>query len=590
MAKTDATGGSKRAEAQSETVSSTKQKVGKDEAASKENRDEQDSQMDAVIEVNGSTSTVAVSWDKKSEEGGEPTEIISSAEAVDSTEVAPSESTETNMIQESGESQMDVVAGSTAAVTVAWEKKNVEGESDGVKKTPVKGKRVADSPVDASPSKKTKLINEGFCLFVGNLNNSKTFDEVKDSLANYFMTQSLLVQDIRLDRSKKHAFLDLASEMDLSKGLALNGEMIDAKPLKIAKAKVKSNKVKVKGKVKALVEEKKGAKDGKCLFLKNVPYTATKEDILKVFQKAVSVRFPGGTEGPKTGIAFLEFKNKSTAKKVRQRKQGVKVLGRILIVDSVGESNAPKVTKAKDVKRDTKAAAPPNSTLFVSNLPFNLKEKNLKNAFQKAISIDIPESLGKPKRFAFVKFATVADAAKALQSSQNLTILKREVKVQFCEMQADSSKTLIVMGLAEKTTEETLKRVFDGALSARVAVDKKTEVSKGFGFVEFKSEENCKAGKEAMEDCEIDGSKVTVAYAKDQSAQGPGPLAKPPVAPVGQEASKVGRKARKRSKKGKKGGAGTPQNAVKVVEDAVKVVEDAVKVVEDAVKVVENKV
>ena len=41
--------------------------------------------------------------------------------------------------------------------------------------------------------------------------------------------------------------------------------------------------------------------------------------------------------------------------------------------------------------------------------------------------------------------------------------------------------------------------------------------------MEFESEENCKAVKEAMEGCEIDGSKVTVAYAKpkpEQSAKG----------------------------------------------------------------------
>lgn len=41
-----------------------------------------------------------------------------------------------------------------------------------------------------------------------------------------------------------------------------------------------------------------------------------------------------------------------------------------------------------------------------------------------------------------------------------------------------------------------------------------------FGFVEFESEEICKAVKEAMEDCEIDGSKVTVAYAKAKSERG----------------------------------------------------------------------
>lgn len=92
----------------------------------------------------------------------------------------------------------------------------------------VKGKRKADSTEESQP-KKAKCVDEGvsstmtakwlclvtflvlthpsclisgFCVFVGNLNNSKTYDEVKDTLASYFMTQSLLFQDIRLDQSK----------------------------------------------------------------------------------------------------------------------------------------------------------------------------------------------------------------------------------------------------------------------------------------------------------------------------------------------------------------------------------------------------
>lgn len=98
----------------------------------------------------------------------------------------------------------------------------------------VNGKRKASSDVETSPFKKPKVINDGvfsksiqllnvfskakfsfqvshifllvfvvgFCLFVGNLNKSKTFEEVEDSLDNYFKTQSLLVQKIRLDPSK----------------------------------------------------------------------------------------------------------------------------------------------------------------------------------------------------------------------------------------------------------------------------------------------------------------------------------------------------------------------------------------------------
>lgn len=92
----------------------------------------------------------------------------------------------------------------------------------------MKGKRKADS-TEESLTKKAKLVNDGmsnlmtaqflhlvtcvmlryplclisgFCVFVGNLNKSKTFDEVKDTLASYFMTKSLLVQDIILDQSK----------------------------------------------------------------------------------------------------------------------------------------------------------------------------------------------------------------------------------------------------------------------------------------------------------------------------------------------------------------------------------------------------
>lgn len=42
------------------------------------------------------------------------------------------------------------------------------------------------------------------------------------------------------------------------------------------------------------------------------------------------------------------------------------------------------------------------------------------------------------------------------------------------------TKTLIVMGLAEKTTAETLKSVFEGCQSARVPVDKEKGVSRGW--------------------------------------------------------------------------------------------------------------
>lgn len=54
---------------------------------------------------------------------------------------------------------------------------------------------------------------------------------------------------------RKHAFVDLATEMDLTKALALNGEMLLDKPMKITKVKITSED---KAKVKARSLDKKG--------------------------------------------------------------------------------------------------------------------------------------------------------------------------------------------------------------------------------------------------------------------------------------------------------------------------------------------
>lgn len=154
---------------------------------------------------------------------------------------------------------------------------------------------------------------------------------------------------------------------------------------------------------------------------------------------------------------------------------------------------------------------------------------------------------------------------------------------QFVFFFLGQSKTLIIVGLAEKTNAETLKNAFEGAVSARVAVDKDTGVSKRcvecllfhvffftqfkgllhnilfiflrFGFVDFESEEHCKAVKEAMEDCEIDGSKVTLDFSKNKIKQGQqGANGGLEARPAG---SGTGRRRRRgRGAKGSRGGNG----------------------------------
>lgn len=52
---------------------------------------------------------------------------------------------------------------------------------------------------------------------------------------------------------RKHAYVDLASEMDVTNALTLNGETVLDKPIKVEKAKIKSTE-----KVKISAQDKKG--------------------------------------------------------------------------------------------------------------------------------------------------------------------------------------------------------------------------------------------------------------------------------------------------------------------------------------------
>lgn len=399
------------------------------------------------------------------------------------------------------------------------------------------GKRKVESSMDTSPSKKRKLLNDGFCLFVGNLNKSKTYEEVKDSLVNFFTTHSLLTKDTRLDHSRKFAYIDFLTEEDLTKALELNGEKILDQPIRMGKAKVKE-----------IIPKKKEGRDARTLFVKNIPYSATQEDLQKVFDEAIVIRFLGDTDGPSKGIAFMEFKTAAIAEKVLEEKQGTEVGGRVLVVDFLGEKGNHKAKSAPAVPTSC-------NTLMVTNLPYNVKEKALRKVFEKAVDVRIQMTNGKSRGYAFIEFSNEVDAKEAMESSQSTDIGGRLIRIDFSQLKPEVeqvlNKTLVVFGLGKETSEETLKSTFEGAVDARVATNKDTGVSRGFGFVDFESPEECRSAMEAMEDGEIDGCKVKVCYARPSGS--PGALAGGPREKPGADGS--GSEGKRGSKGGQRGGS-----------------------------------
>ncbi|XP_052445492.1 nucleolin isoform X2 [Carassius gibelio] len=378
--------------------------------------------------------------------------------------------------------------------------------------TPAKRKAEAKKEKGTPPTKKAKTDGEGFSLYLGNLNNNKDFDEIKSAITKFFSKEGLEIQEVRLGGTKKFGYVDFASEEDLQKALGLNGKNLLGQPVKLDKAKSKENS-----------QENKKERDSRTLFVKNLPYSVTQEELKEIFDQAVDIRIPMGNSGSSRGIAYLEFKSEAIAEKAMEEAQGTDVQGRSIIIDFTGEKS----------QKGGKPAGVANKVLVVNNLAFTANEDSLQSVFEKAVSIRIPQNNGRPKGFAFLEFENVEDAKEALENCNNTEIEGRNIRLEFSQNERERgsgggrggsgpTKTLFVKGLSEDTTDQSLKESFDGAVNARIVMDRDTGSSKGFGFVDFDSEEDCKAAKEAMDDGEIDGNKVTLDFAKPKGEGGRG--------------------------------------------------------------------
>ncbi|KAI1235916.1 hypothetical protein IHE44_0002007 [Lamprotornis superbus] len=385
-----------------------------------------------------------------------------------------------------------------------------EEEDEPVKEAPGKRKKeMANKSAPEPKKKKTDGPTSAFSIFASNLAFSKEFDELKTGLREFFGKKNIEVSDVRIGASKRFGYVDFLSAEDLDKALQMNGKKFMGLEIKLEKAKSKET-----------MKENKKERDARTLFLKNLPYRITEDEIREVFENALEVRIVMNKDGNSKGMAYVEFKTEAEANKALEEKQGTEIEGRAVVIDFTGEKSQQEHHKGE------------SKTLIVNNLSYAATEETLQEVFKKASSIRVPQNnQGRPKGYAFVDFATAEDAREALNSCNNTEIEGRTIRLEFSSPSwqkgntnargggggggfNQQSKTLFVRGLSEDTTEETLRESFEGSISARIVTDRDTGSSKGFGFVDFSSAEDAKAAKEAMEDGEIDGNKVILDFAK----------------------------------------------------------------------------
>ncbi|XP_011807434.1 PREDICTED: nucleolin [Colobus angolensis palliatus] len=346
------------------------------------------------------------------------------------------------------------------------------------------------------PQKKGK---KAFNLFVGNLNFNKSAPELKTGISDVFAKNDLAVVDVRIGMTRKFGYVDFESAEDLEKALELTGLKVFGNEIKLEKPKGKDSKKE---------------RDARTLLAKNLPYKVTQDELKEVFEDAAEIRLVS-KDGKSKGIAYIEFKTEADAEKTFEEKQGTEIDGRSISLYYTGEKGQNQDYRGG--KNSTWSGE--SKTLVLSNLSYSATEETLQEVFEKATFIKI-------LRYAFIEFASFEDAKEALNSCNKREIEGRAIRLELQgprgspNARSQPSKTLFVKGLSEDTTEETLKESFDGSVRARIVTDRETGSSKGFGFVDFNSEEDAKAAKEAMEDGEIDGNKVTLDWAKPKGEGG----------------------------------------------------------------------
>jgi len=82
---------------------------------------------------------------------------------------------------------------------------------------------------------------------------------------------------------------------------------------------------------------------------------------------------------------------------------------------------------------------------------------------------------------------------------------------------------LFIGGISYSTTEDSLRDAFAQAgnvTSVNIIVDKMTNRSKGFGFVEMATEEEAEAAKQMWDGQELDGRRLKVDNARPQQSRG----------------------------------------------------------------------
>ncbi|KAL7747592.1 nuclear localization sequence binding protein [Sorochytrium milnesiophthora] len=212
-----------------------------------------------------------------------------------------------------------------------------------------------------------------------------------------------------------------------------------------------SNKASTGKKRKA--EEVKKAATSNTLWVGQLPWAATQEEIQEYFEQygtVVAVRMSmrrgnGGRPDVFTGTAHIEFQTVEEAQQAHDGASGGEFGGRQLRVDYAKSHAEFKRACLENGEQDgadkkqlprfaAKAHGVPGNNLFVGNLNYEVTEEQLREVFGACGKVDavrMPQRNGQPGGFAYVTYASTEDAVKAASTLNGTDLVGRRLRIDY---------------------------------------------------------------------------------------------------------------------------------------------------------------
>lgn len=169
-------------------------------------------------------------------------------------------------------------------------------------------------------------------------------------------------------------------------------------------------------------------KDPNTVFVSNLLFSVDEERLKKTFSPLgdiTEVRLVKNQMGKSKGFAYIEFKNQASVQAALSMDR-TKLNGRPMFV-------SPSVDKSKNPTQFKFPTTLDKKTLFVSNLPFEVKESELENLFEKYGKVKqirlVTNRAGKPKGFGYVELEDETGASAAIVALDGSQVGDRQISV-----------------------------------------------------------------------------------------------------------------------------------------------------------------